>query len=168
MQALGHYDHARAAYEAASRLEPQAAYAVNNLCYLAFVEGRLDTAIETCRKALEIDPTMTAARNNLGLAFAATGRIDLARAEFVDAGDRASALYNSGIVYLAAADDRNALDAFDEASKARPTFQLARERARQIRAQMFLANRQERLSGIANATGRPNAASPQQGHDHQR
>ena len=129
MQALGHYDYARAAYEAASRLEPQAAYAVNNLCYLAFVEGRLDTAIETCRKALEIDPTMTAARNNLALAFAATGRIDLARAEFVDAGDRASALYNSGIVYLAAGDSRSALDAFDEASKARPTFRLARERA---------------------------------------
>ncbi len=101
---------------------------------------------------------MTAARNNLALAFAATGRIDLARAEFVDAGDRASALYNSGIVYLAAGDYRSALDAFDEASKARPTFQLARERARQIRAQMFLANRQERLNGTANATGRPNGA----------
>ena len=158
MQALGQYDHARAAYEAASRLEPQAAYAVNNLCYLAFVEGRLDTAIETCRKALELDPTMTAARNNLALAFAATGRIDLARAEFVDTGDRASALYNSGIVYLAAGDYRSALDAFDEASKARPTFQLARERARQIRAQMFLASRQERLNGTANATGRPNGA----------
>jgi Flp pilus assembly protein TadD len=143
MQALGHNDLARVAYEAASRLEPQAAYAVNNLCYLAFVEGRLDTAIETCRKALEIDPTMTAARNNLALAFAATGRIDLARAEFVGAGDRASALYNSGIVYLAAGDSRSALEAFDEASKARPTFRLARERASLIREQVFLANRQK-------------------------
>jgi Flp pilus assembly protein TadD len=141
MQALGHNDHARAAYEAASRLDPQAAYAVNNLCYLAFVEGRLDTAIDTCRKALEIDPTMAAARNNLALAFAATGRIDLARAEFVHVGDPASALYNSGIVYLAAGDNRSALDAFDQASKARPTFRLARERARQIREQIFLANR---------------------------
>ena len=103
---------------------------------------------------------MTAARNNLALAFAATGRIDLARAEFVDAGDRASALYNSGIVYLAAGDDRSALNAFDEASKARPTFRLARDRARQIREQMFLTNRQERLGGIANATGRPNGAPP--------
>ncbi len=168
MQALGRYEHARAAYEAASRLEPQAAYAINNLCYLAFVEGRLDTAIETCRKALEIDPTMTAARNNLALVLAATGRMDLARAEFADAADDASALYNSGIVHLAAGDDRSALDAFDEASKARPTFQLARERARQIRAQIFLADRQERLSGTANATGRPNGAPPQQGHDHYR
>jgi Flp pilus assembly protein TadD len=155
MQALGHSDQARAAYEAASRLEPQAAYAVNNLCYLAFIDGRLDTAIETCRKALEIDPTMTAARNNLALAFAAAGRIDLSRTEFAGAGDRASALYNSGIVYLAAGDDRSALDAFDEASKARPTFRLARERARQIREQMFQASRQERLKGTANTTGRP-------------
>ncbi len=161
MQALGRYDYARAAYELASRLEPQAAYAVNNLCYLAFIEGRLDAAVETCRKALEIDPTMTAAHNNLALAFAATGRIDLARAEFVEAGDRASALYNSGIVYLAAGDSRSALDAFDEASKARPTFRLARERATQIREQMFLANRQERPSATANATGRPQIGPPQ-------
>ena len=156
MQALGHYHAARAAYEAAIRLEPQAAYAVNNLCYLAFIGGRLDTAIETCRKAIELDPTMTAARNNLALAFAAAGRIDLARTEFVNAGDRASALYNSGIVYLAAGDYRSALDAFDEASKARPAFQLARERARQIREQIFLATRQERLSGAATPAGRTN------------
>ncbi len=161
MQALGHNDEARTAYELASRLEPQAAYAVNNLCYLAFVEGRLDTAIDTCRKALEIEPTMTAARNNLALAFAATGRIDLARAAFVDAGDRASALFNSGIVYLAAGDARSALVAFDEASKARPTFRLARERASQIREQLFLANRQEGLSGTANTTGRPIVGPPQ-------
>ena len=111
---------------------------------------------------------MTAARNNLALAFAATGRIDLARAEFVDAGDPASAFYNSGIVYLAAGDYRNALVAFDQASKARPTFQLARERARQIRAQIFLDNRQERLNDIANAIGRPNVALSQKSHDHNR
>jgi tetratricopeptide (TPR) repeat protein len=160
MQALGHYDYARTAYEAASKLEPQAAYAVNNLCYLAFVEGRLDTAIETCRKALEIDPTMTAARNNLALAFAATGRIDLARAEFVETGDRASALYNSGIVYLAAGDSVSALDAFDEASKARPTFRLARERAAQIREQMFLDSRRKAVSGTADATVQPKVGPP--------
>jgi len=144
MQALGQHDHARAAYEEASRLDPQAAYAVNNLCYLAFIEGHLDAAIATCRRALELEPNMTAARNNLALAFAATGRIDLARAEFVNSGDPASAFYNSGIVYLAVGDYRSALDAFDHASKARPTFQLARDRAQQVRTQMFLAGRQER------------------------
>jgi Flp pilus assembly protein TadD len=159
MQALGHNNDARAAYGAASRLDPQAAYAVNNLCYLAFLEGRIDTAIETCRTALAIDPTMSTARNNLALALAASGRIDLARREFVEAGDRASALYNSGIVYLAAGDSLSALNAFDEASKARPTFPLARERAAQIREQMFLDSRRERLSGTADATARPTQGS---------
>jgi tetratricopeptide (TPR) repeat protein len=161
MQALGRHDQARVAYEAASRLDPQAAYAVNNLCYLAFVEGHLDTAIETCRKALELDPTITTARNNLALAFAAIGRVDLARAEFVNAGDHASALYNSGIVQLAGGDYRKALDAFDQASKARPAFQLAHQRAQQVRAQMFLASRQERLNGTGNTTGRANGALSQ-------
>ena len=143
MQALGHFNEARAAYEQASRLEPQAAYAVNNLCYLAFVQGRIDAAIETCKKALEIDPSMPAARNNLALALAASGRIDLARNQFVEAGDRASGLYNTGIVYLAAGDYAAAVNAFDEASKARPSFHLARDRAQQIRAQMFQANRKQ-------------------------
>ena len=134
LQALGNHDGARAAYELASRLEPDAAYAVNNLCYLAFVEGRIDVAIQTCKKALEIDPSMPAARNNLALAFAASGRIDLARNQFVDATDRASGLYNTGLVYLAAGDKNAALNAFDEATRARPMFHQARERARQIRA----------------------------------
>jgi len=161
MQALGHYDEARAAYEVAGRLEPDAAYAANNLCYLAFVEGRIDAAIEKCRKAIAIDPSMAAARNNLGLAFAASGRLDLARDQFVTVSDRASGLYNIGVTYLAAGDAAAALSAFDEASKARPTFHLARERARQIRAQIFLTNRQERLDGASAMTARTGAGSGQ-------
>jgi tetratricopeptide (TPR) repeat protein len=150
MQALGRYKDARASYELASRLEPDAAYAVNNLCYLAFLEGRLPAAIEGCTKAVDLDPSMISARNNLALAFAASGWTDLAQAQFVTAADRASGLYNMGIVYLASGDAAKALHAFDEASKARPTFHLARERAKQIRAQMFLASRQERLKGTGN------------------
>jgi tetratricopeptide (TPR) repeat protein len=163
MQALGRYDDAQAAYELASSLEPQAAYAVNNLCYLAFLKGRIDSAIEMCTRALNLDPSMATARNNLALAFAAAGRVDLARTQFVDASDRASGLYNTGIVYLAAGDYVSALKAFDEASKARPAFHLAHKRAEQLRAQMFLASRKEHLKGTDNATGRPNGALPQQG-----
>ena len=161
MQALGRYDDARTAYELASSLDPLGAYAVNNLCYLAFLNGRIDAAIQTCTKALELDPSMTTARNNLALAFAAAGRTDLAHGQFAHDGDRASALYNSGLVYLATGDSANALNAFDEASKARPTFHLARERARQIRAQMFLADRQERLKGAAINTERSMSAFEQ-------
>jgi tetratricopeptide (TPR) repeat protein len=144
MQALGHYREAKSSYELASWLDPQAAYAVNNLCYLAFVTGRIDDAIDTCTAALRLDPSLAAARNNLALAFAASGRMDLARAQFLDAGDRASGLYNTGIAYLAAGDERSALAAFDGASRARPTFNISRERAELIRARMSRAAAAER------------------------
>ena len=136
MQALGKYREARIAYDLATRLDPNAAYAVNNLCYLAFLEGKTELAIQRCTAALKLDPTLAAARNNLGLAFAAAGKLDLARKQFLDAGDRASGLYNLGIMYLAAGDKPRALAAFDEASRTRVTFALARERASQIRVAM--------------------------------
>ena len=136
MQALGRHEQARDAYHWASLLDPQAAYAVNNLCYLSFVSGEIADAIANCSQALRIDPQLRAARNNLALAYAAAGRLDLARTHFLDAGDRASGLYNIGIAHMAAGDPRGALTAFDEASKARPTFAAARQRAQQIRAQL--------------------------------
>jgi tetratricopeptide (TPR) repeat protein len=146
MQALGRYSDARASYELASWLDPSAAYALNNLCYLSFVTGQLDSAIEGCQAALRLDPSLAAARNNLALAFAASGHMDVARAQFLDAGDRASALYNTGIAYLASGDERNALAAFDEASKARPTFNISRERANLIRARLGFAAAAARAS----------------------
>ncbi len=161
MQALGRLEDAKAAYELASWLDPKAAYAVNNLCYVAFLSGRIDSAIETCTKALNIDPTMKAARNNLALAYAAAGRVDLARAHFLDAGDRASGLYNTGLVHLAAGDHKSALAAFDEASRARATFHLARERAAQIRARLRVTTLHERLNGVPATTERTNGASEQ-------
>jgi tetratricopeptide (TPR) repeat protein len=161
MQALGRNLAARVAYELAGRLDPEAAYAANNQCYLAFLDGRLDTAIDTCTRALAIDPTMTTARNNLALAFAASGRVDLARAHFLDAGDRASGLYNTGIVYLASGDDKSALAAFDEASRTRATFQLSRLRADQIRARLRTTTLHERLNGTAATSERSNGASEQ-------
>ena len=144
MQALGRSADARAAYERAARLDPNAAYAVNNLCYLAFVDGRLDDAIGHCTGALGMDPSLAAARNNLALTFAAAGRMDMARQQFLEAGDVAGGLYNTGIAYLASGDERDALAAFDAASKARATFNISRERAGLIRARLGLAAAAER------------------------
>ena len=149
MQALGRYADAKASYELASWLDPTAAYPVNNLCYLAFVSGHLDDAIGHCTVALRLDPSLAAARNNLALSFAASGKMDLARKQFLEAGDVASGLYNTGIVYLASGDDRGALAAFDAASRARSTFNIARERAAQIRARLgFAAAAERRDSGV--------------------
>ena len=149
MQALGRYADAKASYELASWLDPNAAYPVNNLCYLAFVNGRLNDAIGQCTVALRLDPSLAAARNNLALSLAATGKMDVARKQFLEAGDVASGLYNTGIAYLASGDERNALASFDAATRARPTFNIARERAAQIRARLgFAAAAERRDSGV--------------------
>ena len=149
MQALGRYKDAKVAYELAGKLDPSAAYALNNLCYVSFLDGRIDAAIDFCTQAVKMDPSLAAAKNNLALAYAAAGRPDLARTHFLDAGDPASGLYNTGIVYLASRDYRSALAAFDAASRNRPTFNLARERARQLREMLrtLPANPIERLDG---------------------
>ena len=149
MQALGRYRDATAAYQLASWLDPHAAYAANNLCYMEFVSARIDSAIDKCTAALRLDPSLLAARNNLALAFAASGRMDLARTQFLDAGDRASGLYNIGIAYLASGDEPSALAAFDQASRARPSFNIARERADLLRARLGFRAAAERLSGIS-------------------
>jgi tetratricopeptide (TPR) repeat protein len=134
MQALGRPADARRAYERAQQLDAHATYALNNLCYLSFLEGRLETAVEQCRAAVTIDPTLKTARHNLALAYAASGDVGLAQAVFAEGGDAAEASFNLGILYLAGRNYQAATAAFDAASRARPTLNLARERASQARA----------------------------------
>jgi tetratricopeptide (TPR) repeat protein len=114
-------------------LEPLAVYALSNLCYLSFLQGDFDQAVTTCRSALAVDPGFTAARNNLALAHAAAGRLDLAQTEFMDAGDEALGLFNMGIVHMAVRDYHRAVAAFDAASRSNPFMAVARERAVQAR-----------------------------------
>lgn len=132
-QALGRQVEARRAYEQAIRLEPRAAYALSNLCYLSFLQGQFDRAAEVCRSALAVDPSNRAARNNLGLAHAAAGRFDLARIEFMGVGDEALGYFNIGIVYMAGRDYAQAAKAFDAASRRDPRMAVARDRASQAR-----------------------------------
>ena len=130
------------AYERASRLDPRAVYALSNLCYLSFLHGDFDRAVTTCRSALSVDPEFVAARNNLALAHAAAGRLDLARTEFMDAGDEALGFFNIGVVHMAMRDYAEATKAFDAASRRDPTMAIARERAKQARALRQSATRE--------------------------
>ena len=132
-QALGQTANARQAYGRARTLDPGAAYATSNLCYLSFLEGDFERAGTLCQSALAVDPGFTAARHNLALVHAATGRLDLARRAFMDAGDEAVASFNMGIVHMAARNYATAAASFDAASRANPTMNVARERAQQAR-----------------------------------
>ena len=130
---IGRWTDARRAYGRALALEPRAAYVLSNLCYLSFLEGEPSNAVTECRAALDIEPRMNAARNNLALAYAATRRTDLAAQEFLASGDKAAALYNMGIVRLAGRQYAYATEAFEAASRERPAWVAALERARKSR-----------------------------------
>lgn len=133
LAAMGRTVDARREYTRVLTLDPRAAYALNNICYLSFLEGEIPRAIDECRAALEVDPGLTAARNNLALAYAADQRDDLALREFQAAGDPAAAAYNIGIVHMAEGRYAVASKAFDDASRDRPSWRAARARAQNTR-----------------------------------
>jgi Flp pilus assembly protein TadD len=130
-QALGRRTDARKQYERALQLDPSAAYALNNLCYGWILEDQPAKAVAACQAALKLNPSLSAARNNLGLAYAVRGDLDASRGAFEHVGDRATALYNLGIVYMARRQYPDAVSAFAAAQQARPSFRLAAERAHQ-------------------------------------
>jgi Flp pilus assembly protein TadD len=140
LQVLGRRSDAREAYRIASMLEPQAAYPLNNLCYLSFVEGNARQAIDECQAAVRLDPQLGAAHNNLALIYAAIGRVDLARTEFTQAGGAGVAAYNMGVVYLAQNQYASAADEFDRAGLADASMVDAAVRAREARRRATTAS----------------------------
>jgi tetratricopeptide (TPR) repeat protein len=130
--ALGQTDNARHAYERALALSPSA-WVLSNLCDLERQAGRLQTAVDRCRAALAIDPSLSAAHNNLALTLVAAGDPDGAGVEFLAAGDAAAGNYNIGLMHLADGDYRRAADAFETAIQLRPSFTAAKTRAHAAR-----------------------------------
>ena len=129
-QAMGRRAEARTQYEIATRLDPLAGYAHNNLCYGWILDGDSSRALQACRRALSIEPESPIAHNNAGLAYALAGDLTAARESFAHAG-RAAAAYNSGVVNLAARDWDAASKDFLDAFAADPSLRSAALRARQ-------------------------------------
>ena len=121
---------ARIWYEKALSLEPTAAYALNNLCYVAVLRAD-DRAIVTCRQAIEAAPDSQVAHNNLGLAYAAADDFSRAYLEYAAGGDRAQALYNLGITFMARRQYGKATEAFTDALRLKPHMPQLGERLRQ-------------------------------------
>jgi tetratricopeptide (TPR) repeat protein len=131
--ALGRRKEARSAFVAALKRDDKAAYAMNNLCYLSFLDRDVPRAIGWCQQAIRIDPALAAAHNNLGLTYASLGFTDFADEEFTRAGGSAAAAYNMGIVYLARRQYAQAADQFDRVVGADPAVADAAARAREAR-----------------------------------
>jgi hypothetical protein len=97
------------------------------------MQGDNGRAIEACRGAIREQPGLTSARNNLALAYAASGDLAAASEEFSLTSLPAAARYNMGVALWATRHFGDAARAFDEASVLRPSLTMARTRARQAR-----------------------------------
>ena len=131
-QALGKLDDAKRWYWRAVSLDPEAWYALNNLCY-AEILTRQPYAVTMCERAVSAAPDSAIARNNMALAHAASGDLDGARTWFRRATNTATADYNYGIVMMSERKYRDAQAAFRSALLADPESTLAAVRARQAR-----------------------------------
>lgn len=136
LQALGHRAYAKEAYETALSLEPGAAYAMNNLGYLALLDGDASHAMHFFLAAQKADRTLTAATHNLALAYGAADRMDLARATMADE-PAARIEYNLGIINLGRGNKAEALRAFTEACRVDPALRLACLRAGALSSAAF-------------------------------
>lgn len=139
LQFLGQPDNAAAAYREAVALDGSAAYARSNLCYLALLQGRASEAHDECSAAVDADGLFVPARNNLALAYAASGDRTRALETFLAAGRDAAAHYNIGIVLLAERKYAAAVLAFEAAYRLEPSFDKAHAKARYARRQALAA-----------------------------
>jgi tetratricopeptide (TPR) repeat protein len=134
LQALGYAAESKEWYRRALALDPQAWYALNNLCYAAIMTREI--AIDTCRAAVMAAPDAKAPRNNLALAHAAAGDLDGAQRWFRRAGDTAEAHYNYGVTLMGRREYAEAAAAFRKALELDPLHAQAPARIRQARAAM--------------------------------
>jgi tetratricopeptide (TPR) repeat protein len=117
-------------YARAISIDPQAWYALNNLCYAQVVTGAVP-ARETCRRAVAAAPDASVAKNNFALAHTAAGDLNAAKDWFRRAADPAVASYNIGIAMMATRAYERAQAAFHEAVQSNPSFALAATREKQ-------------------------------------
>lgn len=131
LQSIGDVKAARLAYQRVLELDPGAAYAWSNLCYLSLLTDNADRAVTECGTALRLGPDVTATRNNFALSYAAAGRLQEAREELLTNGSPADAAFNIGMLYLAVGQYQLAEESFSAAIDIRPNFSAAQTRRRQ-------------------------------------
>jgi Flp pilus assembly protein TadD len=141
LQAVGARDAARSAYLRVLSLDPDASYALSNLCYLSFLTGHLEQAVTECESAVDRTPELRPARNNLALTYAASGRLDEAHRELLRIGTPPEVAFNVGMVYMASRQYELAERAFRRAAALRPDFSIARKRQLQAARLAAEANR---------------------------
>jgi tetratricopeptide (TPR) repeat protein len=118
-------DRALRAFMSALEFSPQNAPLLSNVGYTYMALGNLEQARGYLERAVEIDGTLSEARNNLGVVLAQLGDAEGALEEFMMVGDPAAAYNNLGVAYLAQKRWREARDAFRRALALNPDYAKA-------------------------------------------
>lgn len=125
----GRVPEATASYQAALRIKPDYADALNNLAMLVNDEGRVDEAVGYWRSAIHYQPDHVESLNNLGAAYARQG--DLRHATLyltlvlILKPEDVDAHMNLGTVYLNQRRPAKAVEQFQAATRADPRAPLA-------------------------------------------
>jgi len=131
--ALGQERNAREAFQHALAVNPNASFALNNMCYMEVIAGHLTEGERLCRDAAAQDPTLDTARNNLAALQLLRGDPAAAEAELTTGAAGGTEQYNLGVLKFAAGTFAEAAVAF-EAAGSHPGMGIARRAAEQARA----------------------------------
>lgn len=137
-QLEGEFDQAVKLYQKSLAIHPTAE-AHTFLGWTFHFQGRIEEAIEECKRAIEIDPDFGNPYNDIGAYLIALGRYDeaipwLERAiEAKRYEPRHFPHFNLGRVYVAKGMLNRARDCFRQALKAEPEYDLAREALEDLR-----------------------------------
>lgn len=100
---LGDFAQAESAHRAALALSPGNAKFHNNLGYNLLLQGKRQEAIQEFRRALDIDPRLETARNNLGMALlqeGGPGSLEQGLEQMQAVSDAATAHNNAAVVLM--------------------------------------------------------------------
>ena len=130
MEALGLLDAAAENYRRATELDANAAYAFNNLCYVALQQKQRVRAEGWCRAALRLEPGLPSARNNLALVLGATATASEIHAAIGPGGGPGERELAAGLALLANARPAEAAAVLEEAVAMNPALGDRAARAR--------------------------------------
>jgi Flp pilus assembly protein TadD len=129
---LGRHAEASAEFRRAIQLMPGRAFLYNNLGFSLYLEGQLEEADAVLKRALEIQPDFARAHMNRGIVLAKMDRFDEAFDELSQAGDKADAYYNIGMLQTEAGRYADAARSFELALQTRPNFEPARANLKRV------------------------------------
>jgi tetratricopeptide (TPR) repeat protein len=127
---LGNFSQARECYLKALEINFDLDFVHNNLCFHYVQAGDLQSAICHGEKAVLLNPSLTQARNNLGVAYGLSGEFGRAIEQFKIVGDEAEAHNKLGVLLLKAKRNAEALEEFKVAVRLKPFYTVAAQNYR--------------------------------------